>query len=84
MSRDLQALPARPAHHGADERQAPLDGDDFYCLRFSTWYRSFDCAFRTRYRTCDSCSDCDQGRFNLKRHAAALVDRRCAVRCLGG
>jgi hypothetical protein len=50
--------------------------DDFYCLRFRVWYPSFDCAFRTRYRTCPSCGDCEQGRFNLKRHAPALARSR--------
>ena len=47
--------------------------DDFYCLRFKVWYPSFDCAVRTRYETCRGCLKCDQGRFNLKRHAAALA-----------
>ena len=46
--------------------------DDFYCLRFDVWYPSFDCAVRTRYNTCRACMNCDQGRFNLKRHAEAL------------
>ena len=50
--------------------------DDFYCLRFRVWYPSFDCAFRTRYRTCPSCRDCEQGRFNLKRHAPELAQLR--------
>ena len=47
-------------------------GDDFFCLRFGVWYASLDCAIRSRYRTCAGCYDCDQGRFNLKRHAAAF------------
>ena len=46
--------------------------DDFFCLRFQVWYPSLDCAFRTRFDTCPACRDCDQGRFNLKRHAPAL------------
>jgi hypothetical protein len=50
--------------------------DDFYCLRFAVWYPSFDCAFRTKFQTCPSCSNCDQGRFNLKRHAALLPRER--------
>ena len=50
--------------------------DDFFCIRFAVWYPSFDCAFRTKFRTCPSCSNCDQGRFNLKRHAAVLPRER--------
>ena len=50
--------------------------DDFFCIRFAVWYPSFDCAFRTKFRTCPACSNCDQGRFNLKRHAAALPRER--------
>lgn len=50
--------------------------DDFFCLRFKVWYPSFDCAIRTRYRTSPSCRDCEQGRFNLKRHGAALAQLR--------
>jgi hypothetical protein len=53
--------------------------DDFYCLRYRVWYPSFDCAYRTRHRTAPGCRDCEQGRFNLKRHAAALV-RSTALR----
>ena len=47
-------------------------GDDFFCLRYRVWYPSVDCAFRTRFQTSDGCLRCDQGRFNLKRHAGAL------------
>jgi hypothetical protein len=46
--------------------------DDFFCLRFEVWYPSLDCAVRTRFQTCPSCRDCEQGRFNAKRHVAAL------------
>lgn len=42
--------------------------DDFFCLRFQVHYPSLDCAIRTKHRTCPACFDCDQGRFNLKRH----------------
>lgn len=57
---------------------APTEGprdsdDDFFCLRYRVWYPSYDCALRTRFRTSAGCLRCDQGRFNLKRHAAALV-----------
>jgi len=50
--------------------------DNFYCLRFRVWYPSFDCAIRTRFRTCPSCLDCEQGRFNLKRHDSELSQMR--------
>ncbi len=48
-------------------------GDDFFCLRYQLWYPSIDCAIRTRYQTSGGCANCDQGRFNLRRHASALV-----------
>jgi len=48
-------------------------GDDFFCQRYQLWYRSIDCAIRTRYRTSGGCANCDQGRFNLRRHAGTLV-----------
>jgi hypothetical protein len=47
--------------------------DDFFCLRYRVWYASHDCAVRTRFQTSGGCLQCDQGRFNLKRHAASLV-----------
>ena len=47
-------------------------GDDFFCLRYRVWYASLDCAHRTRHRTAPGCLRCDQGRFNLKRHADRL------------
>ena len=47
-------------------------GDDFFCIRYRVWYPSFDCAIRTKYRTSEGCLRCDQGRFNLKRHASAV------------
>jgi hypothetical protein len=50
--------------------------DDFLCLRYRVWYPSFDCAVRTRYRTAPGCRNCEQGRFNLKRHAADLARTR--------
>ena len=55
-------------HHGPREAE-----DDFYCLRYRVWYPSIDCAYRTRFRTCPGCDNCEQGRFNLKRHAGALI-----------
>jgi hypothetical protein len=55
------------------ERHGPRDAaDDFYCLRYRVWYPSLDCAYRTRFRTSPGCLECDQGRFNLRRHRAAL------------
>lgn len=53
-----------------------LPGDDFFCLRYEVWYASADCAIRTMYRTCSGCLDCDQGRFNLKRHEVGLRRKR--------
>jgi len=50
----------------------PTAEDDFFCIRYRVWYPSFDCAIRTRFHTAEGCLRCDQGRFNLKRHAAAL------------
>jgi len=47
-------------------------GDDFFCLRYRVWYPSFDCAIRTKFQTSPGCQRCDQGRFNLKRHAVAV------------
>lgn len=46
--------------------------DDFYCIRFDVWYPSIDCAYRTKFRTAPGCLNCEQGRFNFKRHAGAL------------
>ncbi|MBZ5638503.1 MAG: hypothetical protein LAO51_07045 [Acidobacteriia bacterium] len=46
--------------------------DDFFCLRYQVWYPSPDCAIRTKFKTSNGCLDCEQGRFNLKRHSAAL------------
>jgi hypothetical protein len=64
----LTVVGARIAARDAD--------DDFFCLRFQVWYPSFDCAVRTKFRTCPGCLNCEQGRFNLKRHGAALHNVR--------
>jgi len=53
--------------------------DDFFCLRFRVWYPSRDCAIRTKFETAQGCLDCDQGRFNLKRHAGSLRGVRVFV-----
>ena len=50
--------------------------DDFFCIRYQVWYPSFDCAIRTKFHTSDGCRNCEQGRFNLKRHASALQESR--------
>lgn len=50
--------------------------DDFFCLRFRVWYPSEDCAFRTLHRTAPGCLACDQGRFNLARHARSMPRTR--------
>jgi hypothetical protein len=47
--------------------------DDFFCLRYQVWYPSFDCAIRTKFKTSRGCLACEQGRFNFKRHATALI-----------
>ena len=59
LAGDVRALPRGPE-------------DDFFCVRYQVWYPSFDCAVRTRFRTSEGCLQCDQGRFNEHRHAAAL------------
>jgi hypothetical protein len=53
--------------------------DDFVCIRYQMWYPSFDCAIRTRFQTSDGCRNCDQGLFNLKRHAAKLRTYRFPI-----
>lgn len=60
---------------GPSPRHASSDSD-FFCLRFQVWYPTFDCALRTRFRTCPGCLDCEQGRFNLKRHHVAVNQPR--------
>ena len=61
-------------HHAAARMRCDYrhPEDDFFCNRFQVWYPSLDCAFRTRFRTSDGCLDCEQGRFNLKRHSREL------------
>ncbi len=53
--------------------------DDFFCQRYGVWYPSIDCAVRTRFKTAGGCLKCDQGRFNLKRHAAAVSTLRFRI-----
>jgi hypothetical protein len=57
--------------------RSPRDAkDDFFCLRFGVWYPSIDCAYRTLYRSCPGCLECEQGRFNLKRHRSEFTRTR--------
>ncbi len=63
--------PMRSAHRDPE--------DDFFCLRYQVWYPSFDCATRTKFRTCEGCRDCEQGRFNLKRHRSELRTTRLHI-----
>lgn len=64
------SLRQRTAHRG------PFD--DFFCNRYEVWYPSTDCAFRTKFHTSPGCLNCEQGRFNLKRHAVSLRSARFA------
>jgi hypothetical protein len=41
-----------------------------------------DCAYRTLHRTCPGCNNCEQGRFNLKRHRATVA-RGCTIALRG-
>ena len=66
MAQKVQQPTTYPRPASCSEREA---GGDFFCLRFKVWYPSADCAFRTRYRTFTGCENCDQGRFNARRHA---------------
>lgn len=50
--------------------------DDFFCIRYQVWYPSADCAVRTKFKTSAGCLDCEQGRFNLKRHSTSLEGLR--------
>lgn len=70
---DLTVMQRFPARARLARREA---GDDFFCVRYQVWYPSFDCAIRTKHRTFDGCLDCEQGRFNLKRHQPALEHHR--------
>jgi hypothetical protein len=63
---------------GASRRTQRDPEDDFFCLRYQVWYPSYDCAFRTKFKTSPGCLDCEQGRFNLKRHSDALGRARFA------
>lgn len=68
-----ESCPDRGETVDRPDMPGPRDAaDDFFCLRFHVHYPSFDCAIRTKFRTCPGCLDCDQGRFNLKRHDRAL------------
>ncbi len=73
------AEPKHAASISVDEEMPQtgrLPEDDFFCLRYRVWYASLDCALRTRFRTAPGCLQCDQGRFNLRRHHSALAGSR--------
>ena len=70
MEADLAQAPAARSLPGH------VPGCDFFCLRFRVWYASEDCAYRTTFQTYAGCRNCDQGRFNLKRHGGAVPRRR--------
>jgi hypothetical protein len=53
---------------------------DFYCWRFKIWYNTLDCAYRTRHRSYEGCTQCAQGDLNLRDRARDLA----ATRYLGG
>ncbi len=72
----LDPLPALPLSKEGIACRHRGPEDDFFCLRYQVWYPSLDCAVRTRYKTCAGCLDCDQGRFNLKRHERELARLR--------
>jgi hypothetical protein len=77
---ELKRRMGRPLQ--SDPESSPRDAhDDFFCLRFGVWYPSIDCAYRTLYRTCPGCLDCEQGRFNLKRHRGSFRSGKRAVAC---
>lgn len=59
-------LPLLRAAGAADAQRGPHD--DFYCWKYQVWYPSRACIFRHSRRTYPACSDCFQGRLNL-RHA---------------
>jgi hypothetical protein len=68
VEKDGQTVPMSCSHRSP--------GDDFFCLRYQVWYASFDCAIRSRFRTFEGCLNCEQGRFNLKRHFASIARMR--------
>jgi len=75
--RKTRPSPPAPAADGPDAMRLQRGpDDDFFCLRYHVWYPSLDCAVRTKFRTCAGCLHCEQGRFNLRRHAATLARLR--------
>jgi len=73
MSEPKRTANAKATIGACKQREAD---DDFFCLRYQVWYPSFDCAIRTKFQTSPGCARCEQGRFNHKRHATALVRYR--------
>jgi hypothetical protein len=74
MSRSATAKAPGPSTFPSCTHRDP--DDDFFCLRYQVWYPSRDCAFRSKFKTFPGCLDCEQGRFNLKRHESNLVRGR--------
>jgi hypothetical protein len=56
----------------------PADAD-FYCWKFGVWYNVLDCCYRHDQRTYEGCTDCGQGRGNLRQN----IDRYRAHRPSG-
>ncbi len=75
----LAVVGASPRLSGCNYRHAE---DDFFCLRYGVWYNSRDCAIRTKFRTCEGCLNCEQGRFNLKRHETSLTRKSWSLPAL--
>lgn len=48
----------RCGHRGAE--------DDFFCDKYQVWYPLPDCNYRVLHRTYEGCTDCFQGRVNLR------------------
>ncbi|MFQ5701292.1 MAG: hypothetical protein ACE5HU_05555 [Acidobacteriota bacterium] len=40
--------------------------DDFYCHKYSVWYRVEDCVFRGVHKTYSGCVNCFQGYLNRR------------------
>lgn len=48
--------------------------DDFFCEKYQVWYAMRDCNYRVLHRTYEGCSDCFQGRVNLRRPESSRAD----------
>ena len=59
------------ASQGIEAQGAPTGGgrgpsDDFFCHKYSVWYRVEDCVYRGTNKTYAGCIDCFQGRLNMR------------------